>query len=174
MIVRIKGIFFYLLLILSACTIKRQKEAVATYLGHDINGIYGRGGTDTWEYSINGKTYRDGAWNGQIVGAKYIVIYDSLNPYKNNILSERPVFAKDEKTDTTIGIITSADFAGRKKWLGITYKYQVKGIWYEYSQYKKCAISDTILPKINDRYKVAYWIINPHRAIFQFDKPLSQ
>ena len=166
-----------LLIILSlfSCAVKRQKETVATYLGHDINGVYGRGGTDTWEFTIDGKTYRDDAWNGYIVGAKYIMVYDSLKPIKNNkIILERPVFIKEEKTDTTIGVITKkSSFASHKTFMGISYKYQVKGTAYEWWEWKKCDIGDSILPKAGDKYVVEYWTGNPKRSIVHFDKKIK-
>jgi len=162
----------------NSCTtqIKNQKRTVATYTG---SNRFGSMNFNEWEYIINGKKQSTSAWDGRAIGAKYIMVYDSLsiNKYgnvdKSMIDGRYPVFIEGEKTDNTIGIAEKTDWQVLKTSLdsiegNVLFKYQVNGKGYKSYQYYKTLKSN--LPQKGNEYEVQYWVDDPARSIIHIEK----
>jgi hypothetical protein len=163
-----------LFLMISACTVKRQKEGVATLV--EIRS-YVRGGSTEWTfYDDKGKKYRieSGHGDGDLVGMKYVIIYDSLHPDLNNqIIPTHPVFIHGEKTVKTVcTIIRRGKCYPSRGDNEIVFEYHVNGRYYEnYQQIRPR--KDTICYNVGDKFEGEYWQENPKRVIIYLDKPVK-
>ena len=166
-------VFCLLLLMISACTIKRQKEGVATYLGHHS---YVRGGSDYWEFYDNGKQYKilEGASAYIVPGEKCVLVYDSLQHDINYLVDgTRPVFISGEVTKKTFGIIiTDHVCITPKSFKDIEFEYHVNGRYYNTCRTMP-ERKDTLCVKRGDKFEVEYWQENPKRVIIYIDKPIK-
>jgi len=158
---------------LFSCTIKRQKATYATYVEHRS---YVRGGDDYWEFYYNGKRYKVIGWcpTSKVIGEKYKIIYDSLQPGGNyEIDNSMPLFIPEEHIGKTIGIIIEDNVCvNSKKYKTIGFEYHVNGRNYQTSQTIPPR-KDPLCLKIGDKFEVEYWQENPKRVIIYLDKPIK-
>lgn len=98
---------------------------------------------------------------GLIKGEKFLFVFDSLHPQKNNLLSEFPLFESTEKTGITYGKITRC--ISSNSYSRISFKYVVKGKKYS----KKQWIPGLIYIKYGAACRVKYLAANPARAILK-------
>ena len=162
-------------IVLCSCGIKRQKETYVTYVEHKS---YVRGGDDYWNFYDKGEKYEVLTFRppSEVVGEKYIIIYDSLNPaVKNKIDFSRPVFIEGERTNKTTCIVIKhkACYSIKKeKNILVEFEYYVNGRRYE----SICAAplkKDTICYNVGDKFDGEYWMENPKRVIIYLDKPVK-
>lgn len=155
-----------LFILLISCAIKRQKEAVVTYF--EYSSEYLIGGNSPWYWykfdDYKGETYKfPGPRCFDGLGAKYIIIYDSLNPYINKLDWTRPVFLSSEKTKTMMCSITKDYKSSMKYKTEIHFKYSVNGVGYESTDLIE-PLKNQIIIKKGEQVEVEYWVENPQRA----------
>ena len=158
-------------LIFGACAIKRQKESVITYMGHHS---YFHGGYGEWlitddkgnEYNVDGFDVPTG------VGTKFVVIYDSLNPYSFSIDCRRPIIYAFEGITKTICWIKD-DYLIKPK------KSKLIEVYYLYNNELRrefypiaSPLTDTIRLHKGDKFELDYCTGNPRRIILHLDKPV--
>jgi hypothetical protein len=77
-------------------------------VGRVINFHYRKGNYAVVSFIVDEKVYESHfhvSWES-FIGEKYMIKSSFKNPNNNITLLEKPVFTEDQKTDTTIGIIT--------------------------------------------------------------------
>lgn len=128
-----------------------------------------------YEYRIGSKAY-----SANVVGEKFVVVYEDKKPSNCIVLRHRPVFTDIESkfVEQTKGVITKD--AHKYNWSsnkhipnhGIEFEYEVNGQKFTKAQslpkdYKKQ------YPNLKEGsiYEVEYWNKNPERAIIYLEKP---
>ncbi len=156
-------------------TIPRQKETYAVIIKpYHISNVME---TD-FAYYVKGHEYTvDGNYRSYYVkGEKYKLLYDSLNPYKCDVVQNTPLFLPSEKTKKTIGKVTclgkyfceyeyndelsdntGADFYFKRS-QDLPYDYKIK--------YPNL--------KLGQEYLVEYWVNDYRRSIIYLDKPIGE
>ena len=146
------------------------KKTPATIIGYESAG--GKGGTlAKFEFNYNKKEYftTSGADN-YVVGEKFLVKFDSIHPWKNQIMLDSPIFLENEKTGVAVGYLDR--LINIKFFKRITFIYYIDGKKYEHS-YEPGKDIENRYPKFKKgkKYLVKYWLDNPERAIIQPDQP---
>lgn len=120
------------------------------------------------------KTIGSYANKANIIGEKYKIKYDEKNPERCIVLTENPVFLKNELTQSTKGVIKKFSLTSHKGKTSFEYEYSIDD--------KKFSKSQTVLSNYKDlypslkegaTYQVEYWRKNPKRAIIHLDKPVK-
>jgi hypothetical protein len=150
--------------------IPNMKTAVGTV--YDLSGIHSKG---TLNFYYNNKEYKVFLSGTDCVrGTKYLVQFDSLNPYNNYVISMQ-VFLPEEKTAWTIATIKAYDY----NFLDFKYEIETNGgktKRYVISQFVCRGRAKKVHPELRKgmKFKVEYIIDNPGRAIVYLDKPVLE
>jgi len=136
-------------------------------------------------FKVNEKKYKAylnrAAHFGNILGEKFLVVYEKEDPNKNIVLEHAPVFLKHEKYQESIGAVIrifNPVFNNSKNIFKTNYyidfKYQVNGKIYKRTQ----GLPNNYEKKYGkieagQKYIVRYWIKNPNRAIIYLDQPVK-
>ena len=115
-------------------------------------------------------------YEANVIGEKYKVLFDSVNPNQAIVLDYQPVFEKTEKKRVTIGKVTRLF---RFSWTdgkyipnyAIEFSYQVDNSEFIKSQSLPKGFRDEY-PDLKEGsvYEVEYWLKNPKRAIMKLKK----
>lgn len=156
-------------------------EAVVTVSSHVFHSFGTNGSWLAAQYKFNAcnnKTYtfyRDitGQILHPVVGDKYIIVYDSLNPgwWEFDESQCGPFFYPNEKVDTTIGHVYLVDYYGKNpRKIIFQYLYNVKDSFFR----KRVDCSDTSLYRNiaqGKKFPVIYDPNNKGRAKMLFEPP---
>ena len=136
------------------------------------------------KFIINGKEYEkwigSSKYESNVIGEKYMVVYESKKPEQNIVLTYQPIFNKEEVTKETKGMITRLfRFSWNKNEYipnyGIEFEYEANG--------EKFTKSQSLLKdfkkkypnlKEGNTYLVRYWVKNPQRAIIYLNQPKKE
>jgi len=148
-------------LITSSCSIRVPCKGVATvvYPGGALRN-------PVLEYYVGGKRYIAKAPRQRFLvqGEKFELLYDSLNPYKVTLLTEKPVFMSHEKKLYTVGEIIRCISGPYTK---VLFSYFADG-----KRYKKLqVIEGPFYAKKGAPCEISYWAEYPQRAILE--KPMN-
>ncbi len=132
------------------------------------------GGAFIW-HIVDGKKYQafDGTrFYGMVIGDKFKILYDPLNPEKFKTKSWEPVFLEDEETIEVTGEITKVNDHTWWSKGKILFTYQVDGKFFKRGQHLAPNYKE-YYPNLKEgnKYLVRYWVKNPQRAIIYLDKP---
>jgi hypothetical protein len=132
-----------------------------------------------FEYYVSDKKYNIEKtplkYKYNVIGEKFVLRYDKDNPEEAEIVSYKPLFLKEEKTNYVKGNIlrlyNKFNLIGSSKY-AIDCEYIINGTTFIKSQDLPPNYKD-IYPQLKegDKYIVEYWLQNPKRAIIHLDKP---
>ena len=166
-IICVLGIGYYIYYSSQPIVIKNPKKVVGLLYrkspatkGYDANFIYYVYGIK-YELSKVDRMYF-------VIGQKYNILYDSINPSNAKLLLKEPVFTIDDKTQTTHAKITSLETEFfSKKAENVNFEYQVDGATYQTCQFSDWDKYDV---KLGDMFDLEYLESNPEIAIIHLDK----
>jgi len=148
----------------SSCSIRVPCQSIATvtYAGTVLrNPII--------EYFAGGKRYTVTAPRQKhlVKGEKFKMVYDSLRPYRIELLNEQPLFVPDEKTMVANGEICRCLSGPYSK---VHFTYTVNG-----KSYKKMQVVEgCFYAKRKQACSVWYWAEDPRRAILVINESFTQ
>ncbi len=131
-------------------------------------------------FHVDNKVYEkrigSSKYKANILGEKYMIVYEEKNPSKNFVLTYQPIFRQSELTKRCTGTITRIYWFS---WSNNEYRPN-HGIEFEYVINGKKFKKAQSLPKnYKEKYKnikegasydVEYWKKNPKRAIINLNK----
>lgn len=132
-------------------------------------------------YLTHENKYKTSVSGNFLVGSKFLVEYDSLNPNISNVLITHPIFTNEESTKKVIGTLLGNNgfgFLFRKNSPFIRFVYPYTN-FNEYAIRYTIQYTDTINIKNGNLYEVEYLksepydISYPYRAIIHLDKPIN-
>lgn len=141
---------------------KNPRKTVGTV----IKIFDGTRGVDAYvRFYANGKKHvvLSSQFEGMVIGDKYELKYENGNPENWDIIHERPVFLKGEKTGETVGTITKVSTISQDF---VRFEYTVFGKKYSRAQ----DFDKEFHPLEGKKHKVIYWLKNPQRAIIDLKK----
>lgn len=151
---------------------RRKKETYAVLIKTNVYR-YKAPNYDLFEFYVNGQRYlyKASQTHGFVVGEKYRLYYDSIDParFKSLNLAE-PLFLKEEKTGMTIGRLTYY----KSKEFVIGYDYWINGEKHHRPQELPKAARDIKTIAKYAYYPVEYWMDNPQRAMIYYDQPIIE
>lgn len=150
---------------------KNLKTTIATItkiksggrISHEVEYTFS---SNNVEYTTNSNPIKN-----PIMGEKYIVEFDSLNPNKCKIRADKPVFLSHEVTKYTIGYL---DVLNTNFFTSLSFTYYIDGKKFTKSYEPESGIAKRY-PNFKERkkYIVKYWVENPERAIILPDQPTN-
>jgi|SRR5690554_171459 len=159
--------------------LENKKVAIGTIVRHEQGQkSSGLDAVISYNYKDNVFEERIGSskYEANVIGEKYKVLFDSINPNKAIILDYQPIFEKSERTKVTIGKITRLY---RFSWTDGKYipNYAIEFSYYVDSTEltKSQSLPKDFKAEYPDlkegvEYEVEYWIKNPKRAIMKLKK----
>ena len=140
--------------------------------------------TFQYEFFVDGKAYKGGYAFYEnvdmvVVGSKYKVAYNPLNPTQNYIMLHNPIFEDNENVAYSIGVVSPG--------ISVYYAKQYKADLYKftytfYVNEKRYRAIEGYFLNINGsekkdfakkKFKVKYWVENPWRSIILLDEPVE-
>lgn len=122
-------------------------------------------------FFYNKKRYFSTSSETFIKGEKFIVEFDSLNPNKNKIRTDKPLFLSGEITKYTVGHL---DKLNTKIFKSIFFTYIINGQKFTQSYKPEQGINEKYPNfKKGQKYIVRYWIENPERSIILPNQPTN-
>lgn len=147
----------------TTCTVAHQSEDAVGFIG--------------WvDFSYNNKVYHKVISHFHtVLGAKYLIQFDSLNPDNNFVMFDKPIFLPDEKTFWAIAILKRINNSN----VHFVYEIIIDGKKikkYVVTQAICCGKVKKLHPELKkgQKFNVRYSPENPNRAIVYIDKPIVE
>lgn len=137
-----------------------------------------KGSNSILQYNVNNQIYVVTAGHCanklNIIGEKYKIKYDKLEPSKGIVLEEQPVFLKDEKTLVIQGKVKRISLVSQKGKKELIFTFEINDTQFSRSQSIEKDYKEQY-PDLKEgrSYEVEYWEQNPERAIIHLDKPIK-
>jgi len=146
------------------------KKTIATVTDYEGGGVKG-GGSSVATFYVRDSVYSRNIEISNIIGSKFIVEYNEVNPVENRIYREFPLFEIDEKTINVIGKLTRYNSSVLKS---LEYEFFVEDKFYKHTQYEEKDTNDKYTNiKEGQLFMVKYWNKDFRRSIIHLDKPLE-
>jgi len=124
-------------------------------------------------YFVKNKKYKISmsAQGCVMLGQKYNILYDSINPSNADVLIKEPVFTRDQITRITYARISNLGktfFSNKAE--DVSFDYIINGQFYDTYQYSDW---DKYNVKVGDKCELEYLVENPAICIIHLDKKVK-